>query len=241
MLRTLLSLLIWLYYGFLFFIMFPFVLIAFILTFPFDPSRRVANWFMFQFGRCFIYYCPLWKVTILGLENLIRDNSVIYICNHQSFVDMPLQSALPVRFKWISKKSLFSVPYMGWMMAMTGHIPIERGKTSAIKVLEQIDPYLKRGDSIMIFPEGTRSRDGELLPFKMGAFTASKRKGYPIQPVVIDGTSNILPSGEWRFKVRINLYIKILEVLHPDDYTSAEEMRDQAANQMGKALREIRS
>lgn len=238
---TLLSVLIWLYYGFLFFIMLPFVSLAFILTFPFDRSRRVANWFMFQFGRCFIYYCPLWKVRVIGRDLLVRDKSVIYISNHQSFVDMPLQSALPVRFKWISKKSLFSVPFMGWMMAMAGHIPIERGRTSAIKVLEQIDPYLKRGDSIMIFPEGTRSRDGELLSFKMGAFAASKRKGYSIQPVVIDGTSRILPSGDWRFKVGIPLYIKVLKVMNPDDYPTAEAMRDKAVAEMNRALREMRS
>lgn len=240
MIRLLVSIVIWIYYGVMFILMFPFVLLAYLITLPFDKYHRVPNWVFLTLGRLYVKTIPTWRVHTSGLSNYNRTDSVIFISNHQSFMDMPVQSLLPWKFKWVSKKSLFYIPFMGWNMSLTGHISIDREKKTAIKALNRMIPILKRHIPIIIFPEGTRSRDGQLHAFKNGAFSIAAKHNVLIQPIVINGTRNLLPSDDWRFNINQDIHISVLEPLNPKNYDSISDLRKSAFKLMNKELRRIR-
>jgi 1-acyl-sn-glycerol-3-phosphate acyltransferase len=122
------------------------------------------------------------------------------VSNHESFADILLISHLPWEMKWLSKAELFRIPIMGWMMWLAGDIPVRRGfGPSAVEALERCRRALQNRVSVMIFPEGTRSRTSELLPFKDGAFRLAIEAGVPILPLAVSGTGTALRKHDWRF------------------------------------------
>lgn len=137
------------------------------------------------------------RLNVDGVENIPRGRAVIFMSNHQGAFDIPaLHRAIPAEFRWVAKKSLFSIPIIGWGMSIAGHIPIEReNAASAFKSLEAAADRIRRGVSVAIFPEGTRSQSDGLLPFKRGAFMLAAKSGVPVVPVAIRGTSGILKRG----------------------------------------------
>ncbi len=120
--------------------------------------------------------------------------------NHQGVGDIIAVYFLELQFKWISKASNFWVPCMGWFMFHAGYIPLHRGRKDSIRrTLERARHYLDRGISILFFAEGTRSKDGSVLPFKPGAFKVAIEGGFDILPIGIGGTSDALPKHSWKF------------------------------------------
>ena len=137
------------------------------------------------------------KVTVSGAEKLVPGQSYIYMPNHQSNADIPLLlGRLPVQFRWLAKAELFKIPIFGRAMRGVGYISIDRSnRKSAFASLERAATTIRNGTSVLIFPEGTRSRDGHILPFKKGGFVLSVDSGVPIVPIVIRGTRDIIPKG----------------------------------------------
>lgn len=137
------------------------------------------------------------RVSVYGQENVSQEGPQIFFCNHQSWVDiLILTGFLPCLFKWISKKEIFYIPFLGWHMKRAGYVSVDRADwTKGAKTIEAALKVLKEGHSLVIFPEGTRSPDGKLLPFRKGGFLLALRSRCPIVPVTILGTSNILPKG----------------------------------------------
>jgi len=137
------------------------------------------------------------KVTVRGLENIPKEGPAVLLSNHQGAFDIPaLQGYIPRRFKWVAKKSLFKIPVVGWSMGLAGYISIERESAgSAYKSIESAAREIKAGTSVLIFPEGTRSVTGELLPFKRGAFILASKSGAPVVPIAIRGTKDIMKKG----------------------------------------------
>jgi 1-acyl-sn-glycerol-3-phosphate acyltransferase len=118
------------------------------------------------------------------------------VANHQSMLDILLISRVPREMKWVAKESLFRIPWMGWMFVLSGDIPVRRGDAdSASSALRKAKEYLARGMSVMLFPEGTRSRDGALGTFKSGAFRLAIDAGVPVLPIVVEGTAAGYPKG----------------------------------------------
>jgi len=137
------------------------------------------------------------RVKIIGIENILTDRPQIFIANHQGYFDIfALSGYLPVQLRWISKASLFRVPFIGWAMSAAGYIPVERTnrKRSYQAFLNTIES-VRKGNSIVIFPEGTRSSDGEIGPFKKGSQLLAQRSEVPMVPVTIIGTRNIIRKG----------------------------------------------
>jgi 1-acyl-sn-glycerol-3-phosphate acyltransferase len=150
------------------------------------------------------------KVVIKGLEHL-EGPPFVFMCNHQSALDIyTLFACLPISFRWIAKRQLFKIPFFGWAMGRAGYISIDREKPrEALKTMEEAARKIRTGTNIIIFPEGTRSFDGNLLPFKKGGFTLALRAMVPIVPIGIYGTSRLQPKGNFIPKGKGVIYINI--------------------------------
>jgi 1-acyl-sn-glycerol-3-phosphate acyltransferase len=136
------------------------------------------------------------KVHVRGLENISPDGAYIFVTNHASMFDIPaIMSVLP-RVRIMFKKELSYVPLWGWALKWGHHIMVDRAKGSeAMKSLNRAAEAIKTGGSVILFAEGTRTRDGKLLPFKRGAFTLAAKSGVPIVPITINGSFKILPKS----------------------------------------------
>lgn len=222
--NKLLSALLWLVYGISFVLSFLFAFFVRIFTFPFDPHHRYPNAVMMFFGKSIMVLNPFWKRHYYGLEKLSNSKGMIRIANHQSFLDMPLMATLPVQMKWVSKKELFKLPIVGWLMHLAGHISVDRGSKGAAKSLLKMKAPIKDGTSVMIFPEGTRSRDGHIKPFKKGAFHASVDNGFLVQPIVLEGTFSCIKPDTWEMNLRGDLHVSVLDPVDPADFESVDEM-----------------
>jgi 1-acyl-sn-glycerol-3-phosphate acyltransferase len=143
------------------------------------------------------------SLRVRGLENIDGGQAYIFMANHQSNVDIPvlIQSLTRFQLRWIAKKELLRVPLFGWAMWATKHITVDRADPlDAIKSLERAGERIAAGISVVVFPEGTRSRDGRLLPFKKGGFLVAAKTGAKIVPVTIVGSAALLPAGGWRLR-----------------------------------------
>ena len=137
-----------------------------------------------------------------GLEHLAPGQAYVFAANHRSNFDIfALVSVLPGRFLWVAKKSLFQIPVLGQALSRMGSISVDRDNLrSAVQSLDRATAIVKRGVSLIIFPEGTRAMSRELLPFKKGVFIMAIKAGQPIVPVSISGTRFIQPRGTIRMR-----------------------------------------
>lgn len=196
------------------------VAIVFVLTVPFDRVRRVVGRFFRICGTMLVRANPLWSVKVSGWQKPRGAGPYIVVANHQSIADIPAISYLPWEMKWVSKESNFKVPGLGWMMSLAGDVRLRRGeKESAKSAMTQCKWYLDRGMSVMLFPEGTRSSDGEIMPFKDGAFRLAVETGYPILPVAVAGTRHAIPKNSWVFGVKCQARIEVLEPIETKGLT----------------------
>jgi len=147
-----------------------------------------------------ILYVSRIKVTVNGLENIDPAQSYVYMSNHQSNFDIPVLLAyLPVQFRWLAKAELFKIPIFGRAMRGAGYVKIDRfNQEAAFESLGEAAGKMKNGVSVMIFPEGTRSRDGNIRPFKKGGFVMAVDAGVPIVPIVLRGTWTIMDKSSLR-------------------------------------------
>jgi len=148
-------------------IMFPLTFIIWLMVLPFDRERVVIHWLLVYQGLTLSRLIPIWKIDIDGREKGVRETTYVIISNHQSILDILLVNCLRYKFKWISKIENIKVPVLGWYLKMADYITVNRGnEESKAEMLEKSYRCLKRGISIMIFPEGTRSLDKEpkLIP-----------------------------------------------------------------------------
>ncbi|HQI97595.1 MAG TPA: lysophospholipid acyltransferase family protein [Syntrophorhabdus sp.] len=150
------------------------------------------------------------QVSVTGLEN-ISSPPYIFMCNHQSALDIfSLLNSLPVQFKWIAKRELFYIPFLGWAMKRAGYISLDRKHPrEAIKAMDDAAKKIREGTNIIIFPEGTRSKDGHLLPFKKGGFSLALRAKVPIVPVGISGSNRLQPKGSFIPNQKGVIYLRI--------------------------------
>ncbi|MFB3920753.1 MAG: lysophospholipid acyltransferase family protein [Terriglobia bacterium] len=134
------------------------------------------------------------RVRVEGMEHIQRGAPAIFCVNHQSSMDIPvLLVSLPFQFRFVAKRSLFRYPFMGWHLRRSGHISVERNRPGeARKSIDEAAEKIRDGYPVVIFPEGGRSRTGEILPFKAGAFHLAIRSGVPIHPVTLNGTMAVL-------------------------------------------------
>lgn len=140
------------------------------------------------------------RVTVEGRENILRGRPQVFMANHQSGFDILIVLAnIDTYFAWIAKKELFAVPVFGHALAKTGSIPIDRKNfVRAMRSINDAARRIREGKSVMTFPEGTRSMDGQIHPFKKGVFHLALKAGVPIVPVTIIGSGEIMPKKSLR-------------------------------------------
>ena len=181
-----------------------------------DPQLKLAHRLASIWGRGLVTLAPGTRVMLTGRDQIPARRPVIFMANHQSYVDVPALFFVPAQFKWMADVDLFRIPVFGWAMGMAGYIPVRRGDgREAVRSLRKAERLLKQGISIFIFPEGTRSHTGALGRFQSGGFRLAADTGTPIVPVMVTGTRQLLPRGDWVFRWGARVWIDLLPMVDP--------------------------
>ncbi|WP_186002081.1 MULTISPECIES: 1-acyl-sn-glycerol-3-phosphate acyltransferase [Corallococcus] len=177
---------------------FPLAILAMLVTL--NSSRSV--WVVRTLWSPVLLWAGGAQLEVIGGENVDPKRPTIYVGNHQSTLDIPAHFvAVAVDFRFVAKSQLRFVPLIGWYLWLAGHIFIDRGdRSSAIASLEKAARKIRSGTSIFLYPEGTRSEDGSVLPFKKGPFALALKARVPICPVTIEGTSTVMPKNSWNIR-----------------------------------------
>ena len=226
--RTILSVWAWLMIGVVVIIWVPLTFVVFLATAPFDKGRYRAGWMFRRLCVVHTWLNPMWSFHTSGLEITDPRRPYVVVANHESFADMLLISHLPWEMKWLAKETWFKFPLVGWLVMMAGDIKIIRGnKQSIITAMKGCHDRPEKNVSVMLFPEGTRTRDGELGEFKDGAFRLAIETGCPILPLVVAGTREAMQKGDWRWNVT-SAEVRVLTPIETTGLTKADvgELRD---------------
>ncbi|MBR4871630.1 MAG: 1-acyl-sn-glycerol-3-phosphate acyltransferase [Alistipes sp.] len=217
--------------------------IALVVCYPFDKKRvvvhRLSKWI-----TDVVFGLPIFmKREVIGLENIDPHKAYVMVLNHNSMVDILSIYNLPLVFKWVSKKEVYRIPIVGQLLYAHGDIVINRA--SAKEAMQLVHTrgleWLKKGASVSIFPEGTRSKDGEIHNFKAGAFILAKDAGVPILPIVLDGTNTMVHKG-WLVNWRNKITIRILPAIPAEEVQNRDikDIMSQVREDMVETLAEIR-
>ncbi len=206
-----------------------------------DPAHYQTGKLFRKLGKTISKINPNWKITISGLTDINDRQPYVVVCNHLSQADIPLISNLPWEMKWVAKKKLFDIPIVGWMMRLAGDIPVQR-HTADLKnsTFTKARHYLNNNCSVFFFPEGTRSRKGQLRRFTKGAFELAVNENVSVLPLVIDGTQNTLPKKNWKFGVAKHIKLKVLTPISTEQYSTEDvaaltaEVREKIAGQLAQ-------
>lgn len=210
---------------------FVFMLLLFAATAAFDRERVVLHRASRFWAMSLFRINPLWKLRVEGKDNIDPRLAYVVTVNHQSMLDIPLMYSLPhLNFKWVAKKGVYKWPLFGVVLWLHGDIIVD-DKGSVRRTLVFMNKGLERlkhNTSVVIFPEGSRSRDGEIHNFKEGAFLLAKQAGVPVLPCVIDGAKTFIKG--WR--VQRNVFTVSIMPAIP-----AETVREAATREL---LAEVR-
>jgi 1-acyl-sn-glycerol-3-phosphate acyltransferase len=206
-----------------------------------DPGRYAV-------GRCFrlaaavcVRLNPFWDFRVSGVRIADPRRPYVGVSNHESMADVFLLGQLPWEMKWLSKEEVFRLPVLGWMMRMAGDIAVRRDHAgSRAAALDEVRDRLRKRVSVMIMPEGTRSRTGEVLPFRDGAFRVAVEAGAPILPVAVAGTRDSLPRGSLLFR-RARGEARVLAPVATAGLTQDDvpELRDRVREMIVRAREEM--
>ncbi len=241
--RTLWSIWAWFVLGVTMLVMTPVIAITRLVTMPFDPGAYQAGRMFRRVAVIHQKLNPLWKFTWSGDLPDDPRRPYVVVANHESFVDILLISHLPMEMKWMSKSEFFKIPFVGWAMRMVDDIRLDRGdKKAAVQVMHDAADRLDKRVSVMIFPEGTRSKTGALQEFKTGAARIAIDAGSPILPVAVLGTRDALIKHDWRFG-RSHAEARVLDPISTDGLTKrdAGELTERCRDAIAAALDEMRA
>ena len=167
---------------------------------PVDFKGKIFDFLSRLWSRVLLFISGV-KAKVIGLENIDKNHSYIIISNHQSYFDIPvIVGCFPLSVRMLAKKELFRIPIFGWSIYIAGHISLDRGKgKKAFKSLKKASEKIrKKKFSIVVYPEGTRSPDGEVKRFKKGGFRLALESKLPLLPVSIIGSRDVMPKHSFR-------------------------------------------
>jgi len=192
---------------------------------PLTRDHRASTWGMKAWAQSAMAGLRI-GAEVRGLDR-VPNGGFVYASNHQSLIDiLVLAAVLPGDFKWVAKQSLMKVPVLGWHLALSGHVGVDRAgdRKSAVDSIDKFVAVLKAGKPLLIFPEGTRSRDGVLKPFKNGGFHAALRADVPVVPVALDGTFELMSKDKKSMeRVLQTVRVRIGHAIYPSDLPEGPE------------------
>jgi 1-acyl-sn-glycerol-3-phosphate acyltransferase len=231
------SALYWAFFALTLPVFFAGALAIFVVTAPFDRRRVVLHLYSCFWGSFYVYLNPLWRCRVTGREQLPWRGAAVIVSNHLSLVDIVVLYGLYRPFKWVSKSSLFRVPFLGWNMALNGYVPVTRGAPDSVRrMLAHCRRLLAAGSPLLIFPEGTRSASGALQPFKEGAFRLAHDAGVSVIPVAVSGTYQTIPKQGVVMRNRMDALVEVLEPIDSRAFPDAGSLRDAARAAIAAAL-----
>ena len=213
--------------------------LVWLVTLPFDRRRVALHLYSSAWAAFYVYVNPLWRLRIAGRERLPWHGAAVLVANHASLIDILVLFALFRPYKWVSKQEIFRVPVIGWNMRLNGYVPVVRGSGSSVRrMMERCTRLLASGSPVLIFPEGRRTSDGALQPFKAGAFELAVRHGVPVFPIAVHGTRRALPRTGVILREHIRARVEVLPPLAPADFPDVHALRDAAREAIASALAE---
>ncbi len=221
--KILVSILIWCYISLMTVILFFVMLFVCGITYFSDKKRKSAHAQCFWWSDAVLRINPFWIIDIHGLENIDKNRIYVIVANHQSVADIMILYQTRMQFKWIAKDSLFHLPVLGWCMYLAKHIKLVRGSSASIlHVYRKAVAWLNDDMSVMFFPEGTRSDDGELAPFQSGAFKLAIKKKVAVLPIAIQGTADAIPNGKLILPPGANISMTVLPAIETEGLQSRD-------------------
>ena len=220
-------------------VLFPIAVLIWALSLPFDRRKVVLHIYTCFWASLYTWLNPVWSVSVSGREKIKRDEAYVMVSNHQSLIDILLLFRIFKHFKWVSKIENFRVPAVGWNMSLNGYIKLKRGDRESVKeMLSECRKTLAQGNSIMMFPEGTRSKDGRLQAFKPGSFELALETHRPILPIVIEGAAEALPKRGLVLSGHHEIKIRILDPIPYEEFAnhSVSELTEMARTEIADAL-----
>lgn len=213
----------------------PFAVVA-LITGPFDKKRRITHLVTCLWGAMYIAVNPVWKVKVSGRKKIPHKGCVI-VANHASLIDVLVLFCLFRQFRWVSKASNFKLPFIGWVMRIDGYVPLVRGeRKSVVEMMQKCERFIEQGIPVLFFPEGTRSKDGNLKEFKNGAFDLAMKMRCPVYPVAVSGTATALPKHSLSLRNKMDARVTVLEPLEPQLFASVDGLRDAARTAIHEEL-----
>ena len=208
----------------------------------FDSNGRLVHFYAaVPWAKVILWVCGA-RVKVNGQKNVDRDEARIYLSNHQSYFDIfVLLAHLPADFKFILKQELMRIPLLGFAMKGARYIAIDReDPRKAVKSMNEAAMKIKEGSSMLIFPEGTRSQDGKLQPFKTGGFRLALKAGCDVVPVAINNSRNIVPKKSLKINkgtidMNIGTPISVKDYTKKDMDKLMDQVREAILNQMGES------
>lgn len=204
-----------------------------------DKRRVWLHRYSIVWAQIVIGLNPFWRTVVEGRELIDPNKTYVIVANHQSLADILVLYALRRHFKWVSKKELARIPIIGWNLYLNRYMLIDRRSFGGSKrMLIQGLKNLNMGNSLLVFPEGTRSATGRMGRFKDGAFNVAQQGKVDLVPVVVDGTRNVFKDGYLHYKQTFR--IKVLPAIPYSAY--AERTPAEVAQQMHQLMEtELRS
>jgi 1-acyl-sn-glycerol-3-phosphate acyltransferase len=234
--RVVLSLLFWSFLVVSSLLLFPVAVAVWAVTAPFDRRKVLLHRFTCFWASLYTWLNPAWPLRVEGRERIRPDETYVMVSNHLSLLDILVMFRLFSHFKWVSKIENFRVPCIGWNMSLNGYVKLRRGdKASVVQMMDACDRLLAEGNSIMMFPEGTRSPTGRMRAFKAGAFELALRNRLPLLPIVIEGTANALPKRGFVLRGRHPLRLTVLPPIPFERFAGSEA--EKLAEQVRELLR----
>ena len=217
-------------------------LLAIVRIFDKGLRLRTSRWFR-RLGRVLTSVNP-WEIRISGGEHVDAKQVYVIVSNHQSLADIPVVSHLKLDTKWLAKAELFRVPLLGWMLRMAGDVPVDRSAPrQGARAMMRCAKYLRQHCSVVFFPEGSRSPDGEVQDFNEGAFQLAIREQVPILPLVVEGTGSALPAKTWIWGKAGLIRLRVLEAIPVEGWAVKESaaLRDAVRQKMVDELNRLRT
>lgn len=232
---AIISTLYWLFVFAVAIVAFPIAVLIRLVSAPFDRRLWLLHRFTTLWAGLYTWCNPWWSVEVAGREKLDDAHTYVMISNHLSLVDIFVLYRLFAHFKWVSKIENFRLPFIGWNMHLNRYVPLRRGdRESVLEMLARCREHLAAGSSIMMFPEGTRSKTGVLKAFKPGAFELAVETGLPVLPIALSGTFTALPKHGFAIG-RARLRVHVLDAI-PADGRAADDLRRLAHDAIAHAL-----